>query len=342
MRALVTGASGFLGGRLAEVLAEGGDSVRVLARHGSDLSHLAALRPEIVRGSLEDPRSLDAALRGVDVVYHCAALSFDWGSWERFEAANVLGVENLARAASRSASLQRFVHVSSSDVYGYPERPCNETGPLVDTGLPYNRSKVMGERILWRWHAQGKLPLTVVRPVTIYGPRSKDIVLEVVKMIRAGSMAFIDGGRVPAGLTYVDNTVAALVASARTSKALGKAYNVCDGGGETWRDYVNALADGLGTRRPWLTLPSALALGAAWALEGVHRQLGTSSRPLLTRHSVLLLCRDQRFPAAKAAAELGWAPTVGFAEGMERTLRWLRSHDATGVVSAERISATAS
>ncbi len=298
--------------------------MRVLARRTSDLSHLAALKPEIVHGSLDEPASLETAGRGVGVIYHCAARSFDWGAWERFEAANVVGVENLARAASRSTSLERFVHVSSSDVYGYPERPCDESGPLVDTGLPYNRSKVMGERILWRYHAEGKVPLTVVRPVTIYGPRSKDIVLEVVKMIRSGSMAFVDGGRAQAGLTFVDNVVTALIASARTSKALGQAYNVRDGGDETWRDYVNALADGLGMRRPWLTLPSAVALRAASFLEGAHRLVGARTRPLLTRHSVFLLCRDQRFPIAKAQADLACAPAIGFEEGIERTLRWLR------------------
>ncbi len=326
MRVLVTGASGFLGGRLAEMLVERGDSVRVLARPTSDLSHLAALRPEVVHGSLEDSASLEKAVQGVAIVYHCAALSFDWGAWERFDAANVAGVENLALAASRSDSLERFVHVSSSDVYGYPRRPCDESGPLVDTGLPYNRSKVLGERILWRYHAERKLPLTVVRPVTIYGPRSKDIVVEVVKMIRSGSMAVVDGGHVPAGLVFVDDVAAALIAAARSPAALGQAYNVRAGGNETWRDYVNALADGLGARRPWLSLPSALALRVAHALESLHRLLRARGRPLLTRHSVLLLCRDQAFPTGKLQADLACAPTVGFVEGIERTLRWLRSH----------------
>jgi nucleoside-diphosphate-sugar epimerase len=334
MRALVTGASGFLGGRLAQALAQGGDAVRVLARRTSGLSHLAAVRPEVVRGDLDDPAALEEAVRGVDVVYHCAALSYDWGSWREFEAANVRGVENLARAASRSPSLERFVHVSSSDVYGYPERPCDENGPLVDTGLPYNRSKVMGERILWRYHAAGRLPLTVIRPVTIYGPRSKDIVLEVVKMLRAGGMALVDRGDAPAGLTFVDSAVAALVAAARTSKALGQAYNVRDGGDETWRDYVSALADGLGLRRPWLDLPGALASAAASALEGVHHLVRARSRPLLTRHSVLLLRRDQGFPIAKAAAHLGFAPAVGFAEGIDRTVRWVRSLGAADAAAA--------
>jgi nucleoside-diphosphate-sugar epimerase len=324
MRTLVTGASGFLGGRLVELLADRGDRVRVLARPTSDLSHLAEVKPEVVHGALEDPESLELAVRGVDVIYHCAALSFDWGAWERFEAANVRGVENLARAASRSQTLQRFVHVSSSDVYGYPERPCDESGPLVDTGLPYNRSKVMGERILWRYHAEGKLPLTVVRPVTIYGPRSKDIVLEVVKLLRSGSMAFVDRGRSPAGLTFVDNAAGALIACARSPNAIGQAYNVQDGGPETWRDYVDALADGLGLRRPWLSLPGGLALGAASVLERACRLFRTAGRPPLTRHSVLLLCRDQRFPTAKAQAELGFAPAIRFPEGIERTIGWVR------------------
>jgi nucleoside-diphosphate-sugar epimerase len=328
MPVLVTGASGFVGGRLAAVLAEAGERVRVLARPSSDLSHLAASAPEVVHGALEDADSLPPALRDVDVVYHCAALSSDWGPWDRFHAANVAGVENLARAALRAGTVRRFVHVSTSDVYGYPGTPCDETGPLADVGLPYNRSKVMGERVLWRMRAEEALPLTVLRPVTVYGPRSKDIVDEVVKLMRSGTMTLIDGGRAPAGLVFVDDVVAAIVAAARSPGALGQAYNVCGPGEETWRAYVDALADGLGLRRPWISLPERLALRVAGALEGAHRLVRARTRPLMTVHSVLLLARDQRFPTERARSELGWVPAVPFTEGIERTLRWIRSRGA--------------
>src|SRR5437879_5045177 len=173
MAVLVTGASGFLGGRLAQVLAARGETVRILARATSDLHHLAYLPIEIVQGDLAATASLAAAVRGVTHIYHCAACSTDWAADDVFYAASVAGVRNLLDAAVHVSSLQRLLHVSTTDVYGYPVEPCDESYPLTDVGLPYNRTKCQGEKCVWQASRRG-LPVTVVRPATIYGPRSKD------------------------------------------------------------------------------------------------------------------------------------------------------------------------
>src|SRR5437879_1367484 len=131
MAVLVTGASGFLGGRLAQVLVARGETVRILARATSDLHHLAGLPIEIVRGDLSATTSIAAAVRGVTHVYHCAACSTDWAPDAVFNAANVAGVQNLLDAAQRVSGLQRFLHVSTTDVYGYPAVPCDESHPLT-------------------------------------------------------------------------------------------------------------------------------------------------------------------------------------------------------------------
>jgi oxidoreductase len=320
MTALVTGASGFLGGRLAQVLASRADSVRVLARPLNDLSHLSGLQIEVIRGDLSGQPVLEAAMRGVTHVFHCAAASTDWASWSTYYGSNVQGTENLLRAAARSPDLERFLHVSTTDVYGYPIKVCDESNPLVDVGLPYNRTKILGERAVW---ASG-LPVTVVRPATIYGPRSVTFGTDIAKLLRQKLMAVIDGGRASGGFLYIDNAVDALILAATARESIGRAYNLADGSGVTWKTYADRMADGLGLPHAWIDLPSGAARALAGAMEAPHRFLRIPGRPLLTRHAVCLLARDQEYPNERARRELGFRAVVGFDEGMARTVSWLR------------------
>jgi len=319
-RALVTGASGFLGGRLAQLLASRGIAVRALVRDGSDTRHLGDSRIELARGTLADAGSLAAAFRGITHIYHCAACSTDWAPWRVYFDANVTGVRNLLEAASREPGLERFLHVSTTDVYGYPRVPCDESGPLVDVGLPYNRTKLLGEGLV----RGAALPWTIVRPATIYGPLGKAFGTDIAALLRQGLMAVLDGARAPGGFSYVDNVAAAMIQAATACETVGRVYNIADGSGATWRTYVDALADGLGLRRPWVNVPSSVAFALAYAMEAPHRFLSIAGRPLLTRHAVYLLSRDQEFPADAARRDFGFRPAISFEEGVARTVGWLR------------------
>jgi nucleoside-diphosphate-sugar epimerase len=323
MAVLVTGATGFLGGRLAQMLADSGETVRVLARPGSDLRHLAGYPVEIVQGGLSQPECLSRAAQGVTHIYHCAGCSTDWAPWGVYYESNVAGVRNLLRASAMAPDLQRFLHVSTTDVYGYPVEPCEESYPLTDTGLPYNRSKVQGEALVWDASRDSGLPVTIVRPATIYGPRGKAFATDIAELIRQGLMAVIDGGSASGGFCYVDNAVQAIVQAAAASETRGQAYNIADGTGVTWRAYVDALADGLKQRRPWIDLPSGLAFPLARVMEAPHRYLRIPGRPLLTLHAVYLLSRSQEFPIGKARREFNFSPAITFEEGIARTVEWL-------------------
>ena len=325
---LVTGASGFLGGRLAEMLAERGEPVRVLARGSSDLRHMSHLQIHIVRGDLGDTAALAEAMRGVRVVYHCAACSTDWAASATYITANVAGTQNVLDAAVRAGSVERFLHVSTTDVYGYPRVPCDESAPMRDVGLPYNRTKIQGEEAVWRAHREHGLPVTVLRPATIYGPRGKDFVVEIAKLLRQRMMLLIDSGRARGGFTYVDNVAQAMMDAAASSRTVGRAYNISDGTGVTWRDYTCALADALGYRRPRLSLPFPIAMALGASMEVPFGLLKLDGRPLLTRHAVYLLARDQEYPAARAREDFGFAPQVSFAEGMARSAEWVRSRES--------------
>jgi nucleoside-diphosphate-sugar epimerase len=321
---LVTGASGFLGGRLVQMLAEHGQPVRVLARGTSDLTHLSQFKVQIVRGDLGDMAALTEAMRGVRVVYHCAACSTDWAAPATYLTANVAGTQNVLDAAVRAGSVERFLHVSTTDVYGYPQVTCDESAPMRDVGLPYNRTKIQGEEAVWRTHRERGLPMTVVRPATIYGPRGKDFVVEIASLLRQGMMMVIDGGRARGGFSYVDNVATAMMAAAASPLAVGRAYNLCDETGVTWREYTDALADALGYRQAWFSLPFSAAMALGSAMELPYRLLKITKRPLLTRHAVYLLGRSQEFPAAQAREDFGFAPRVSFAEGIAQSAAWFR------------------
>lgn len=329
MAVLVTGASGFLGGRLAEVLAREGEQVTVLARASSDVRHLSGLpHLRIVRGSLTDSAALREAVRDVTHIFHCAAASTDWAAPEVYVESNVRGTETLLLAAREASRLERFLHISTTDVYGYPVVPCDESGPLRDVGLPYNRTKIMGEEAVWREARQSGMLVTVIRPATIFGPRGKAFVTDIADLLRSREMLYVAGGRCRGGFLYVDNAVDAILAAARSQTAAGQAYNLADGTRATWKDYVSSLAAGLGYRIPWIDLPWTAAMAVAGTMEAPWRWIRKlPGRPLLTRHAVFLLGRDQEFPAERARRELGYSPLVSLEEGLSRSVAWLTTSE---------------
>ncbi|MGH3415029.1 MAG: NAD-dependent epimerase/dehydratase family protein, partial [Actinocrinis sp.] len=299
--------------------------VRALVRRRSDQTALAALPVELAVGSLDDPESLRRAAEGVRHVYNCTGKSADWGPWEEFRSVNVDGCVNLVDAAARAGTVERFLHLSTTDVYGYPAVPCDESAQPRDIGLPYNRSKVMGERAVREAAERAGLPLTIVRPVSVYGPRSKDFVIEIANLLLKKQMVYIGGGRVPAGLLYVGNAADAMIAACTSPDTIGRAYNLRDPELTTWREYIEALAGGLGAKPPSVNLPGALATGVATVSEKLYGALRISARPVLTRHAVRLLDRDQSYPIDRAQEDFGLKSEIGFEEGMRLTLGWLDS-----------------
>ncbi|MGC2404425.1 MAG: NAD-dependent epimerase/dehydratase family protein [Acidobacteriaceae bacterium] len=327
MACLVTGASGFLGGRVAQMLHERGEELVILARANSDLSHLASLPKRTVRGDLSNQAALQEAVAGVKTIFHCAACSTDWAPKRTYQEANVGGTQNLLDAARAAPGLKRFLHVSTTDIYGYPHTPCDEEHLPVDAGLPYNQSKILGEAAVWRSYREHGLPVTVVRPATIYGPRGKDFTREVATLLRQGVMAYIDAGAAPGGFVYVDTVAEGMLDAAESAHTLGQAYNISGGTGATWKQYATLFAEQLAVKPPWINLPFSAAMTLARTMETAYGFLGVRSRPLLTRHAVYLLARDQEFPIEKASRAFGYAPRISLEEGIRRSVAWLREND---------------
>jgi ornithine--oxo-acid transaminase len=325
---LVTGASGFIGGHVTQRLLAEGHQVRCLVRASSDTTMLETLPVEIAVGDLSDTASLSRAAAGCRYVVHCAAQVSDWATTEQMTKVNVTGTRNLLRAATE-ASAERFVHISTTDVYGYPQREVDETHVGASFCNWYSQTKRDAELEVRRAQHAGAIETVILRPATVYGPGSIEVVGEMAKAIRGRYMLLVDRGRAVAGLVFVDNVVDAALLALRHDEAPGQAFNVTDGLDVTWRQFTDGLAAGLGAPPVRFSIPYAAAHGLGRTLEGGYRALRRATSfdvpPLLSRQAVHILGRDQAFCNRKAREVLGWSPRIGYADGLDQTVRWLRT-----------------
>ena len=321
---LVTGATGFVGGRLAAALVSRGYRVRALSRRTSGLDDLERLGVEVVRGDLADSASLVRAASGVPLVFHAAGRVSDWGPREAFLRANAKGTANVV-AACQEAGVGLLVHLSSLTVLGLPRdgRVLSESTPTAvpASGDYYTESKLAGEEIVRNANGVRGLATTVVRPGAIWGPGDPNVVPRIVRLLRRGAMPYIDGGRNLLGLSYVDNLVLGLVLAAETAAAAGQLYHVTDGEEITAHEAIDAIADALGVGRPRVSLPRWAVLGAAAFVEGAAWALRLRRPPPLTRYGVRFVSCHARYDTGKARRELGYEPAVGFREGVGRLFR---------------------
>ena len=328
-RVLVTGANGFIGGRLAERLAQGeGAIVRGLVRKpvGATLGGRPAegnhtgLPLQLVNGDMTDADAMHRAVEGCDVIIHCAAKQFPPGTCAQYFSENVGGFENLARAALEN-HVERFVHLSTINVHGYPSPPgCNADSPLRESGDFYSDSKVATERMAWQYHREKNLPLVIVRPGCTYGPRSGAWTLTPIQRLRAGKRVLIGDGSGACNTAYIDNLVDLILLATKNEAALGQAFIGTDGVGVTWREFYGAYARMMGvTRMNSVSLWAARMI--AIASEAVAHVTG--GRPFVARQSIEFYSHRVVYDISKAKKLLGYEPRVSFAEGMARTRQWL-------------------
>jgi nucleoside-diphosphate-sugar epimerase len=323
MKVLVTGASGLLGGHVAEALSARGDVVRALVRKTSNRKNLEKLaKVEFVEGSVEQADRVREAVDGVDAVVHCAGIVKARSSDEYFTV-NVGGTSNLVDAArGRGAALKRFVHVSSLEACG----PSADGGPVaLDQESPvtaYGRSKLAAEKVVLS--ARDDIPVVVLRPAGIYGPRDVEI-LDAFKSIKRGLFPVINGGRSKIIFIYVTDCAEACVRAIDADVPSGRVYFVDDGCGaidmrQMFADFERAL----GKKALRARLPVPVLMTVARGVEAYGRL--TNRAVMLTREKANMLLQDWVCSSESTRRELGWAPKVPWSEGVPRAIAWYREN----------------
>jgi len=319
MKTLVTGATGFVGSHVAGRVLSAGQSLRVLARPGSDVRALRGLDAERVEGDLRDTGSLERALQGVNRVFHVAA---DYRLWSRNPAeiyeSNVTGTRNLLDAAKR-AGVEQFIYTSTVATIAVdrPSLPNETTDSKLDEMVGhYKRSKWLAEKEALK-AAQDGLPVVIVMPTTPVGPGDW-------KPTPTGKLIvdFLNGkmpGYVETGLNFagVEDVAAGHLLAAERGKS-GECYLL---GAEnlSLKQMLDILAQITGLPAPRVKIPHAIALGYAYTENVFSRMLGRE--PQIPVEGVKIARHNMFVDVSKAQRELGYAPRP-VAAAFERAVRW--------------------
>jgi nucleoside-diphosphate-sugar epimerase len=324
MKVLVTGGSGFLGSHVAEQLSAAGHQVRALVRKSSNRKFLSTLQNlELAEGSVEDRKSVDAAMKGVDAVVHSAGAVKALHEAAFFEC-NTQGTVNLLEAAIEHApNLKRFVHVSSLEACG----PSLDRKPVpLDQERPvtaYGRSKLAAEKeVIAR---KEKLPVVILRPAAIYGPRDVEI-LEAFRAVQKRQYPVIGDGSMLGCYTYGPDCARACVQAIDAKTTSGSIYFVDDGEPMSMaRAMGEVLPEALG-RKPLfrMGIPFPVLSLASFGVEAYGKVRGKAM--MLTREKVAMLKHHWVCESQKTQDDLGWKPEVRFTDGVRLTAKWYQDN----------------
>ncbi|ROQ67020.1 NAD dependent epimerase/dehydratase [Streptomyces sp. 840.1] len=311
---LVTGAEGFIGSTLVDMLADRGAKVRALVHYKpyAEKGHLARHLDdphgpvEMIAGDVGDAGRVMDAVAGCDTVFHLAALigiPYSYDSPGAYVRTNVVGTENVAEACRRH-SVRRLLHTSTSEVYGTAlTAPISETHPLQPQS-PYSASKIGADMMaLSHWHAF-ELPVTVVRPFNTYGPRqsARAVIPTILAQLHAGATQVRLGSLTPTrDFTYVTDTAAGFLALADCDRALGQSVNLGTGREISIGDLATALIAASGRDAQVVVDPARL------------RPSGSEVQRLLSDNT-------------RAREWAGWQPEVSLEDGLKLTSRWVEEN----------------
>ncbi len=327
MITLVTGATGFLGSAVARALLDRGEAVRVLVRRESDRRNIDSLDVELAEGNLNDPQSLRNAVKGCRTLYHAAA---DYRLWvkdpKELYDTNVAGTRALLRSASE-AGVERIVYTSSVATLGREPsgRPADEQTPATidDMTGHYKRSKFLAEEDVNRLVRDEKIPIVIVNPSTIIGPR--DIrPTPTGRMVEAAARgkipAFVDTGL---NVVHVDDVAVGHVQAYEHGK-IGERY-VLGGDDMMLREILAEIASLVGRRPPRIRLPRAAVLPVAYVAEFAARIRGSAVEPLVTVDGIKMSKTFMFFSSEKAKNAIGYSPRPA-RKALADAVEWLRAH----------------
>jgi predicted dehydrogenase/nucleoside-diphosphate-sugar epimerase len=327
MKVLITGASGFLGGHLAELFTEAGHQVRGLVRQTSQTGLLEQVGAEIVRGDLKDPGSLARAVEGIEVVVHAASTMS--GVPDEYVEATINGTRALFEAAERAA-VRRVVHISSISVYPIRRtrggEAVTEDAPYEDRPVfmtNYTKSKIGSDRVAMEFAERGAMEVFVLRPGILYGPRGR---WNLPRMGYGGMKRYlvVGNGKLPLPVCYVRGCAKAVLLAAESSEK-GAVLTLVDDESYTQLEYLRRIRADVRPRYKITRVPYVLMRLASWCAGLGMKLLG---RPPILYPSHLMQCKCRvRYSNSRARGVLGAEWITPKEEGLAATMRDLAERE---------------
>jgi nucleoside-diphosphate-sugar epimerase len=315
---LVTGATGFLGGAVARALHARGDGVRVLVRNPASVRDFPS-GVALAKGDVTEPRTLEGAFGGVDLVVHAAGMLGRAGAKEaEYMRLHAEGTRNVL-AASLEAGVPRVLHVSSPGVLGpiTTAEPADEEAPLAPSNV-YERSKAAAEREVRAFEAAHGARVTVVRPEFVYGPGDMHV-LGLFRAIKRRIFFYIGTGDALCHPTFIDDVVSGMLAAIDRG-ATGRIYHLAGPSPVSIRTLAETFARAMRVPPPRPRVPE---LVMRTAVRGLRPLATLAGRALpIDESGIDFFTQDRKFSTARARRELGWEPLVDVEAGAARTVRW--------------------
>lgn len=317
-RVLVTGASGMLGGAVAQLLRDKGHQVRTFQRGASSQA------TDEIRGSLTDQDVVATAVESMDAVIHLAAKVSFTGHWNEFVATNIDGTANLL-AAAKSAGIKDFVFVSSPSVAHFGNSLAGASAGVANPNLArgnYARSKAAAELSALAEDSP-EFRVAAIRPHVVWGPGDTQLVERVVDRAKSGRLPLLDSGVALIDTTYIDNAASAIVRGLeRMDYAHGRALVVTNGEPRPVGELIAGICKAGGAPAPKLNVPGWLARGAGSVIEKVWLAAGSRNlvhdEPPMTRFLAEQLSTAHWFNQRETHEVLDWKPTVSIDEGLAK------------------------
>ena len=321
---MVTGGTGFIGSHLVESLLQKGIQVRCLLRRESDLKWLRGLSVEVVRGDCRDKISLKEAVKAVDQVFHLAGVTKVIKEKTYFEV-NAFGTENVIHSClENNPDLQKFIYLSSQAASGpsgdgSQKRESDRCAPVS----PYGQSKRMGEELALA-HAH-ELPLLILRPSAVYGPRDKDV-FAFFKCLSRRIKPCLAGWDQHLSLCYVQDIVQVILLAAEAQTESGEIFFLSDGHDYRMEEIGDTFAKAMGINAFRIRIPKPMILGIAFFSEYFSK---FSKRPPLINKSKVkeMVQKDWVCDITKAKTILGFKPKVRLLEGVRFTFEWYKKEN---------------
>lgn len=322
MKILITGAAGFLGRYLVDLFTQEDHELITIVRRTSNRKHLEEKQVKLIEGDLHDPKVIETAARGVDVIVHAAAALR--GSWDDFHAVNVLATEHLLEQAAIN-KVKRFVFISSVIVYDHssavPATRFSEDMPYEQTEQTYYcKTKIQAEELVKQFHEKQELATVILRPAAIFGKHGPLFLSRLGFAAGAQRYLIIGDGKLPLPLSHVESIADAVKLAIDKDKAIGQIYNVVEDETLTQNEFFNEVRRYVFPKFRALRVPHSVMRFLSQAADRVLGLAGmTSPLPL----SYMRLCAVPFFYSnEKIKKELGWQPCADLRQSVRDMMLW--------------------